>query len=126
MKSFEPQEYVLGPQYNRELPIWRYRKAFRSEDGEVRHLLEMPGVPGQDVVVTDGDITSIAGRRFFPHGNNVYHKPEDTVEPRYFCSVGHRGKDCSIVAARVAEFLESGGEAWSREFHAIWLAAGDP
>ena len=124
--SFTPQEYVLGPIYDRGAPIWRYRKALRSEDGEVRHLLEMPGDPGKDIVVTGDQIDKIAGCRFFAHGNSVYHKPDDCVMPRYFCSVGDGsqgpyGTYGTIVAARLAAFLEAGGEAWSREFHAIWL-----
>jgi hypothetical protein len=119
-QRFEAQEYVLGPTpYDRGPPIWRYRKTLTAEDGEVRHLLEMPGNPGQEIVVKDDEITLIQGRRFFSWGNLVYHVHDHCVKPRLFCSVGDHLSDCSAVATRVAEFLDKGGDAWSREFHAL-------
>jgi len=122
-KHFEPQEYVLGPAYNLGAPIWRYRKTLRSEDGEIRHLLEMPGNPEHEVVAKNDEVQSIAGRRFFSYGTAVYHKTDDCVIPRYLCDTccGLRGTNETDkkVAIRVAEFLEAGGEALSREFAAM-------
>src|ERR1700731_4713148 len=120
-QRFEPQEYVLGPiQYDRGPPIWRYRKTLTAEDGEVRHLLEMPGNPGRESIVKDSEITSIAGRKFFSWGNRVYHKHDDLVKPTWFCEVGDgmpsNYDQCAAVANRLAEFLENGGEPW---FHAL-------
>jgi hypothetical protein len=121
-QRFEAQEYVLGTVlYDRGPPIWRYRKALRAEDGEVRHLLEMPGNPGREITAKDDEITSIQGRRFFSWGNLVYHIHDSFVKPRLFCSVDDHLSDCSAVATCLAEFLEAGGEAWSREFHALSL-----
>jgi hypothetical protein len=125
-QRFEPQEYVLGPtQYDRGPPIWRYRKMLTAEDGEVRHLLEMPGHPGNDIVVKDGELKSLAGRNFFAYGNRVYRKHDDLVKPACLCSVGDgmpsSYDQCAAVASRIAEFLECGGDAWSSEFHALSL-----
>jgi len=117
-KTFEPQEYVLGPVYNRGPPIWRYRKMLCSEDGEVRHLLEMPGNPGHEVVVKDDEVQLLANRRFFSYGTGVYHKPDDCVMPRQFCTMGQLNGE--LAATRLAAFLEAGGEALSRRFHDLF------
>lgn len=115
MEFREGELLILGGD-NAHPMFARYVKAFRSDDGEIRHRVRIEGGPDFPHFVETESLTRIGERRFFACGQKVWVLSAPDRAPWPLCEVaspnageGSPRAGAPTLAQILADALEEGG-----------------